>query len=248
MSKSSFEKGTKLEDIVEKIYAFIANDERIKAQIQTRVPLIGAEGTAHEFDVLYTYEHFGNVYRVAIECKNWNNPVGKNQVTDFAYKLKSVGNINGIFISNSDLQKGAKLVSAYENIRFINYKDFRKFSLSANEKYLTPNSRTIGDPFWMIMNLKEKRIKKQHIIIDKCIHLFPSYHFASIFRERLESTIKEKTVIVGVTQNHLKDIAFMINKCKLPIKICIPELGNIEENILEFHQLNLDELNWFIRD
>lgn len=149
-------KGRKFEDVVEEVCKLIAEDERLNAKISKRIPLIGLDKAAHEFDILYEYEHFGIKCRVAIECKNWNRTINKSQLTDFAYKLRTVGNINGIFLSESNLQKGATLVSEYENIKFIKFSDFREFSLSQNEKYLIPNYRTIGDPFWMFMNLDKK--------------------------------------------------------------------------------------------
>lgn len=54
---------------------------------------------AHEIDILYSYEHFGVNYKVAIECKNWKNPINVGELRNFSYKLEHIGNINGIFIS-----------------------------------------------------------------------------------------------------------------------------------------------------
>lgn len=109
MNKASKEKGEKFEDIVEKICILIAHNERIKAKVEKRVPIIGDDGASHEVDILYSYEHFGVNYKVAIECKNWKNPINVGELRNFSYKLEHIGNINGIFISaESEFQDGAK--------------------------------------------------------------------------------------------------------------------------------------------
>lgn len=46
---------------------------------------------------------------MAIECKNWKNPINVGELRNFSYKLEHIGNINGIFISaESEFQDGAK--------------------------------------------------------------------------------------------------------------------------------------------
>jgi hypothetical protein len=241
-------KGRKFEDVVEEVCNLIAEDERLNAKISKRIPLIGLDKAAHEFDILYEYEHFGIQYRVAIECKNWNKSINKSQLTDFAYKLRSVGNINGIFLSESNLQKGASLVSEYENIRFVRYSDFRKLSLSQNEKYLIPNDRTIGDPFWIFMNLDEKNVLKQNLLNDGKLYLFESKYYAELFQEKMLKIKDEKTVLVGVTQRHLKDIRAMKEKYNFQILLFSPETSELENyQYHHFIPIEIEDLDWFIR-
>ena len=83
--------------LLKKIYIQIANNERIKAKVEKHVPIIGDDGASHEIDILYSYEHFGVNYKVAIECKNWKNPINVGELRNFSYKLEHIGNINGIF-------------------------------------------------------------------------------------------------------------------------------------------------------
>ncbi|MGN4127207.1 restriction endonuclease [Lysinibacillus sphaericus] len=240
-------KGRSFEDVVEEICKLIAEDERLNAKISKRIPLIGLDKATHEFDILYEYEHFGIQYRVAIECKNWNKAINKSQLTDFAYKLRSVGNINGIFLSESKLQKGAALVSEYENIKFIKYSDFRKLSLSQNEKYLIPNFRTIGDPFWMFMNLDKRNVLEQNLLFDGNLYLFESKYYAKLFQEKMLDMEDESTVLVGITQKHLKDIRAMKEKYDFQILHLNPENSELGKYKYHFSPIEIEDLNWFIR-
>ena len=74
--------------------------------------------------------------------------------------MEHIGNINGIFISaESEFQDGAKKVSSYNGIRLIKYDELYKFINGEKGKYLVPDYKTIGDPFWMFMNLKHTRTR-----------------------------------------------------------------------------------------
>lgn len=241
-------RGRKFEDVIEEICGKIAEDERIDAKISKRIPLIGEDSASHEFDVLYEYEHCGLQYRVAIECKSWNKPINKSEVTDFAYKLKSVGNINGIFISETRLQKGAELVSKFNNIKFIKYSDFRKFSLSKNERYLIPDYRTIGDPFWIFMDMNKKSILEQHLTFNKSLFLFESKYYAKEFEKQYINEENISLELVGVSQKHLKDIRALKDKYNFELCKFTPLLSDLDRNHFEFTRFGIEELDWFIRE
>ena len=79
-------------------------------------------------------------YRVAIECKNWKNPINVAELRNFSYKLEHIGNINGIFISaESEFQDGAKKVSSFNGIRLIRYNELHRFIKGQNDQYLIPD-------------------------------------------------------------------------------------------------------------
>ncbi|MDT2398073.1 restriction endonuclease [Enterococcus avium] len=240
-------RGRKFEDVIEDICRKIAEDERINAKISKRIPIIGADNTMHEFDVLYEYEHFGLQYKVALECKSWNKTINKSQVTDFAYKLNSVGNINGIFLSETKLQKGAKMVSEYENIKYINYSDFRKFSLSHTEKYLIPNYRTIGDPFWMFLNTNGKNFYDQNIFINETLYLFESKYYAIQFQEAMFNPNNSFIKLIGVSQQHLKDIRSFYNTHKINVALFNTLESDLSNNIFRFIEADLDDIDSMIR-
>ena len=102
-------KGTEFEKVIQKIYLLIGMKDRISAKVDRDVTLIGSDGSTNQFDVIYEYELLGSIFRVAIECKDWNKPVNVASLRDFYYKLRIVGGLNGIFISkDSYFQDGAK--------------------------------------------------------------------------------------------------------------------------------------------
>ena len=70
----------------------------MNVRIDRNVSMIGRDETRNEIDILFSYEHLGTNYRVAVECKNWKNPINKKELNNFAAKLETIGNINGIFI------------------------------------------------------------------------------------------------------------------------------------------------------
>ncbi len=79
--------------------------------------------------------------------------------------MEHIGNINGIFISaESEFQDGAKKVSSYNGIRLIKYDELYKFINGEKGKYLVPDYKTIGDPFWMFMNLNGKNSIEQKFV------------------------------------------------------------------------------------
>ncbi|WP_443656371.1 restriction endonuclease, partial [Faecalibacillus faecis] len=118
----SYSKGKEFEEIIEKVYKLIAKNERKNVKIEKNVLMIGKNNTKNEIDILLSYESFGTIYRVAIECKNWKKTIDVKELRNFAFKLELIENINGIFISaNSDFQIGAKKVTEYKQIKLIKF-------------------------------------------------------------------------------------------------------------------------------
>ena len=54
------------------------------------------------------YEKDGEVHRVAIECKNYNQKIPIGRVRDFFGVLYDIGNIKGIMACKEGYQDGAK--------------------------------------------------------------------------------------------------------------------------------------------
>lgn len=87
---SIFELGTKLEEVVEKIY------QARGFETERRQRLEGKSGTRSEIDIVA--RKAGRIF--AVECKNYSDRVGIEKVRDFAQKLQDLGSgWNGVFVS-----------------------------------------------------------------------------------------------------------------------------------------------------
>lgn len=248
MNNTSKAKGEKFESIVEKIYIQIANNERIKAKVEKHVPIIGDDGASHEIDILYSYEHFGVSYKVAIECKNWKNSIDVKELRNFSYKLEHIGNINGIFISaESDFQDGAKKVSSFNGIRLIKYDEFYKFINGENNQYLVPDYKTIGDPFWMFMDLKGLNSIEQNLFLKDGILLFENKYFAEQFQKLCLLNYGSNVKLVGVSQPHLKEIIFLKNKYEVSVKLFNQFKSDLNKLPYHFWDLDVADLEMYIR-
>lgn len=247
MKKSTKDKGDEFEIIIENLYKLISENERINAKIERDVHLIGDDGTDNQFDIIYEYEHFGTNYRVAIECKNWKYPINVANLRDFSYKLEHVGNINGIFISaESEFQDGGKKVAIWQGINLLKYNEFNRFISGQNEDYLLPDYNTIGDPFWMIMNRGGKNLLKQNSYLN-CTYIFESKYFANDFHKRYLGN-NSNFKVVGVSQKHLKEICYLVQKNKIKLKMYNAFARGYDEQKFHFWDLNENDLLTYIRE
>jgi Restriction endonuclease. len=246
MSNTSQIKGEKFESVVEKLYIQIAKNERIKAKIEKRVPMLGNDGASHEIDVLYSFEHFGVNYQVAIECKNWKKPINVGELRNFSYKLEHIGNINGIFISaESEFQDGAKKVSNYNGIKLVKYDEFEEFINGQYEQYLMPDYKTIGDPFWMFMNSSGSNSVERNLILEEGILLFESRYFAEQFQKKFLLNCNN-IKLVGVSQLHLKEIVALKEK-QVPVKLFNQFTTDLDRVPYHFWNLNIADIEMYTR-
>ena len=86
------------------------------SSVQHNVKLKGKSGFEHQVDVYWEYEKDGEVHRVAIECKNYNQRISIGRVRDFFGVLYDIGNIKGIMACKEGYQDGAKKFADYYGI------------------------------------------------------------------------------------------------------------------------------------
>lgn len=248
MNDKPYIKGKNFENFVKEICSELANNERIKVKIEKNVPIIGDDGASHEIDVLYSFEHFGISYKVAIECKNWKKPINIAELRNFSYKLEHIGNINGIFISaESEFQDGAKKVSSYNGIRLVKYDELTKIIVGENEKYLIPDYKTIGDPFWMFMNLKGENTLEQNYFLPDGILLFENRYFAEQFQKNCLLHYYDDIKIVGVSQAHLKEIKLLKQQNKASVKLFNQVTTDFNQKPYHFWNLDVNDIEMYIR-
>lgn len=100
---------TEYERFTQYVYQQLVNMDVARAtRVQHNVKLEGRSGQKHQIDVYWEYEIAGNKHRVAIECKNYSNPISKDKVCAFKGVLDDLNGVNGIMVTRVGYQKGAK--------------------------------------------------------------------------------------------------------------------------------------------
>lgn len=244
----SYSKGKEFEEIIEKVYKLIAKNERKNVKIEKNVLMIGKNNTKNEIDILLSYESFGTIYRVAIECKNWKKTIDVKELRNFAFKLELIENINGIFISaNSDFQIGAKKVTEYKQIKLIKFNELNKIIDGLDSEYLIPTSKTIGDPFWMFMDKNGYNTIKQNYFLKEGILLFESKYFAKQFQKTYLNNRGKKIELVGVSQDHLKEIMYLKKKKNIKVRMFNTYFYILNEQCNCFFDLSIEDLQMYVR-
>lgn len=94
-------KGNLLEDFSEALFnslnGFVVRYKRAKAKVSKRDP-------EHDYDLIIQnssklFDEFGNY--IIVECKNWNDPVGYQEIAKFLHKLHSRKCTTGILVATS---------------------------------------------------------------------------------------------------------------------------------------------------
>jgi hypothetical protein len=145
LKASIFELGTKLEEVVEKIY-------RAKGYTtERRQRLMGESGTLSEIDVVAKK----GSRTIAIECKNYSYPVGIDKLRDFNQKLQDLS-FQGVFISLNGLTEGAAQFAQSQHIE-------------------TMDSSELMEKWWRIYVGRGENVRGQSITLESALPLNISY-------------------------------------------------------------------------
>lgn len=71
------------------------------------VKLIGKSGQKHQIDVYWEYQYDNTIFKIAIECKNYNHTVSIGKVRDFFGVLYDLEEVKGIMVTKKGYQEGA---------------------------------------------------------------------------------------------------------------------------------------------
>lgn len=105
MVETATKKGDKLEKAVELIERFILETnpslEKSTFTIETKKVIV-VDDIKHEID-LYVEIDLGHGYKsiFIFECKNWKDPIGKNEIIVFSEKIKIIQAQKGYFVATS---------------------------------------------------------------------------------------------------------------------------------------------------
>jgi hypothetical protein len=146
--------GEAFEDYVAYVYQALVHCDSEDITVRRRVKIPDSRGTLYEIDVFYEFDMAGVHHRVAMECKNTQRPVERNDVMAFYAKIQDMPSTIGVFISRSGFQTGA--------LHFLDDHGVLHFD-SAQMPHLgdaivsiiaaaaLPSERSIGQPFWSLM-------------------------------------------------------------------------------------------------
>jgi len=157
--------GRSLEKDVQSVYTFLLNMKDEGVVVGSPIVMTGKSGEQHEIDVFYEFSRAGVRHRVAIECKDWADPVSKGQIQEFESKLRDIGNITGVIISRNGYQSGAEGYAKYHDILALRFNELPAINILLAERLKTvalPDESYTGEPFWTIMGLSDGKTTGSH--------------------------------------------------------------------------------------
>lgn len=111
-----FNLDTEYEKLTREVYEEILKSDGFDTiTVQHNVNIVGKSTQKHQIDVYWEFKVAGITHRVAVECKNYTSTITVGKVRDFSAALDDIGNIQGIFITKTGYQKGAKVFADHKN-------------------------------------------------------------------------------------------------------------------------------------
>jgi len=115
---------TEYEKLAKEVYEEILQTEGFNTlSVKHDVKIEGKSGQKHQIDVYWELNVAGVRHRVAVECKNYTSPVSVGRIRDFSAALDDIGNIQGIFITKTGYQSGAKTFAEHKGIELKNLRN-----------------------------------------------------------------------------------------------------------------------------
>ncbi|HGO5291226.1 TPA: restriction endonuclease [Photobacterium damselae subsp. damselae] len=239
-----------LESYVQYVYSSLLNLRDEGVVVSSNVILVGKSGAKHEVDVYYQFERSGVVHKVAFECKFKSRRVQKSDVIDFHGKLQDIGNIQGIFVSKSGYQQGAKDYAKHYDIQLLTLDDLPTLNILVAkriESVALPDESYIGEPFWCLMEISNDGLtgsyysRSNGIVFKKSlIPLFISKVDACEYLEALPD--KKDYVVRGLPQHSLKFLFEAANLGKGKINFALMLHGSGPDGLWPGISYQLDEL------
>ncbi len=156
-------RNTEYEKFVQEVYQCLHEEEGLeKIEVQHNVNIPGKSGCNHQVDVYWEFEMLGEIYRIAVECKNYKSKMAIGKVRDFFGALYDIGNIKGIMATKAGYQSGVLKFADYFNVSLKEVREPLEINLSIIPLFIEIVNRTIiPDIDWMISHGKIKRRDEQ---------------------------------------------------------------------------------------
>lgn len=204
-------KGASFESFVAYVYSNLLKFSDCNSVVSRNISIKGLSGSAYEFDVYYDFYHLNLLFRVAIECKDWERPVDKGRVQEFWAKIDDLNNIAGVMIAKSGYQVGAEQFAKSKGIMLLTIQDLPSFTQIVARHIqwlLLPNEKAIGQPFWTLMEKDGSHLTGNYFSLNSnsepLIPLFFTKNLAESFLKYLPD--QERWCVRGISQAQLKTL------------------------------------------
>lgn len=229
-------KGTDWEDYVHHVYSTLLNLKGERIQVSKRTTFVVPSGETYEIDVYYEFWKAGVRHRVAIECKDWKNPVSQGQILEFHQKIKNIGNdLVGVVVARNGYQEGALKVAERHGVLALSEASIPSISQLLGQRITTslihePN--LIGEPFWCIAELDGDAGSESNGVycatppgLPFNVPLFVSKRHAQAYRHSLPDA--DKFGVFGLPQYKLRALIALANldRIKFAIVYGAPDLS-----------------------
>ena len=129
------------EKFTQEIYNEILKNLYVKnIEVMHNVKLIGKSGQKHQIDVYWEYQYDNTIFKIAIECKNYNHTVSIGKVRDFFGVLYDLEDVKGIMVTKKGYQEGAKKFGAHYGIDLMELREPEEGEAIVAETTLTIDS------------------------------------------------------------------------------------------------------------
>lgn len=215
--------------------------------VSTNVSIQGRSGAKNEFDVYYEFCHLNVRHRIAIECKDWVNPVTIKEVRDFCAKLDDLNNITGMMVAKSGYQSGAKIYAESKGVKLLEEKDLPTLVdivCGVIKNGFLPDKNVEGRPFWTLMEVQNGEITGTYFslpITDKPI--VPLFFSKKIAQNVLDTRPDSRSFEVrGISQYQLKGFIAQMETGIVEAAICDLPFWNENELNVSFACISTREL------
>ena len=129
------------EKFTQEIYNEILKNLYVKnIEVMHNVKLIGKSGQKHQIDVYWEYQYDNTIFKIVIECKNYNHTVSIGKVRDFFGVLYDLEDVKGIMVTKKGYQEGAKKFGAHYGIDLMELREPEEGEAIVAETTLTIDS------------------------------------------------------------------------------------------------------------
>lgn len=145
------------EDHVQYVYQTLLRLDGHTVVVAKDACLVGRNGAEYQIDVYYEFEIAGIRHRVAIECKNTQRRVERNDVLAFKAKIDDCLDVRGVIVSANGFQSGAKEFADDNRITTLSMEEIPSIGqlLGMRLRHNTiPTELSVGTPFWTLFDVE----------------------------------------------------------------------------------------------